>query len=479
MHSGKFKSGLVLFSFIAIFATVSAARADGDPVKGRKAIAIRMDELDGQIKKLDAEIKAEEAKNEPDETKLQSLNDQRSKLQGEFNTYRHKSKAADRKYDKVVRDETNAEKQQQIIDETAAELKKGVESGTLSQDQIAELQQKIQDATAEKKRLLDRVARKEKQYKKKVGEDMPDRCEAPLYWNDAAKSCLPKCTPPAVLNEKGECEVPRKVASDEDKKKLDECYTKDEKPIDVQMYAHFSLGKSEVPTGSTVPGDADLQSVFETNATAVQKALVDGGYSKIWKLDSTGYASRVRGKTRTPAALSDERAKNATTSFTAFLKTPLEGEPRITETADLEKTNSTPDKIELGPNWTPDDYKVKSRRKITDKNRDALVTKYAQAILASKDPTPVKVIVNGKADLEATKKKLAECCDMSEATLKYQPYQYTAIKVYGAKFTPNTEACTTKADQVVNTVSSKTLPTEGDGGTLLHEEDFKNGGNAN
>jgi len=498
MRSGKFKSGLVLFSFVAIFATVSAVRADGDPVKGREAIAIRMDELDGQIKKLDAEIKAEEAKNEPDETKLQSLTDQRSKLQGEFNTYRHKSKAADRKYDKVVRDETEAAEIDQELATKLDELKKGVEGGTFSEKKIKKYQRDIQKLQKRKEFLVGedgRVSRKEKQYEKKVHEDMPDRCRPPLFWNNEDRLCLPHCDPKTkvVNKETKECDAKcdgdliqtadrkscmckvagevetngkcSKVLPDSEKQKLDDCYLPVEEKPTATMYVHFGLGDDGIPDVWKGSNNVALKKTFIEYGDAVRKALTEGGYAKIGKLEATGYASRVRGKTRTSEKLAEARAKRANTELTGFLALPSDESQPVGSLSNLNLTATPASPAEIGPAWEPADYQTLNRRVLTDRNRDRLLTNYAQAmqkryddaIKAHKTPDPTPVLVPG--DLEATKAKLAACCGATEATLKYQPYQFTEVKVYGVKFKPDLEACVKKSEEVANQTASKSLPT--------------------
>lgn len=255
----------------------------------------------------------------------------------------------------------------------------------------------------------------------------------------------------------GESPVPwvaPKTLTDDQKRELDSCWIKSDKPAGKPVVAFYSLGKDELPDGASLGDPKRLEELFEKSANEARRALFDGGYGKIAKVEATSSASQVRGKTKTPEQLANIQSGNATSQLLALIKLKnTENGPVIGELKSLESTVHHAGKITIGPKWVPADYVKLSKVKVTD----AALTKAAEAIINSPDHTPIKVMEGSVADqLRGTKEKLRECCDMNAATLKYQPYQFTQIKIFGAKFAGNSETCIRDAKQIAAQRSVKT-----------------------
>jgi hypothetical protein len=219
------------------------------------------------------------------------------------------------------------------------------------------------------------------------------------------------------------------------------------------MFAHFALGKSDLPEVLKEPNDSDLDGSFIEHGDEVRKELTAGGFDKIGDLKATGYASRVRGKTKTSTALATERGKMANTKLTGFLAMQTDEGKTFGNLVGMAPSSTAAKNVEAGPASKPGEYAVLSKKKPTPADIDAVATKIFERTGEYKDETPVR----GK-DLDETKKRLKACCDTNMATLKFQPYQYTKIEVFGVKFNASLDACVAKSKSIMSGSSTQVKP---------------------
>lgn len=445
MHSKKISHVLFALTIACSFTAAGVSFAEEDPpVQGVEAMNAKIKELEDQKAMVKAKIESlrQEKKAGGDWRKIDpqitDLSNQLITIDQEKAPYVRKLKAGERKYGKVVRDETKIEE----LTEQAKGWVKEMEGKTPAQQEA--LMEKVRLNRDEVHRLQARIKRKEKAFEKKIGEDMPERCDDTEVFNTKTRKCDPKV-------------APRKTLTDAEKMKLDECYTKGE-ALKKKVISHFSKGQEILKKNSPVIAERPIRDAFEGDVQDVINEMQASGVGKIWKVEATSYGSRVGSKTRKADDLSLCRSENALSEFFGVLA--VDHGMLAAKTNDFEGKTVLPKTIEIGSKWTPGDYDVKAKQKTTPEG----VKKVAQEILAGSDPTPVRATGGTPAEnLEQTINNLNACCSTNQATLKYQPYQYTEMTVYGAKFTPTSEACVTKADQVANTTTAK--PVESDQGT--------------
>ena len=427
MHSNQ------VFSFMMVFALTGAIGAPafsyaGDDPKGAAAMNARVQEIEKDRRASAARIeelrKTRDQKNPvPYDREITALRNHLLELQTEQQELTHKLKAGERKYNKVVRDETKVEELRAEVAELEAILP------TAKKYDVSVIKEKIQFRKDEIERLEKRVGRKEKAYNRKLGDSMPSR--------------KPDETPPAPV-------PTRKTLTDAEKMKLDECFAKGE-ALKKKVVSHFTKGQDLLRKNSPVTEELPIRESFERDIQSAYKEMQDSGMSRIWKVEATSYGSRVGlSKSRTADQLSKSRSSNSINEF--FSTLAVDNGLLDLKTKEFEGVSQVPDSIEVGPKWTPGDYAAREKRATNASE----IKKAAEAMLASGDPTPVRAVGGTpEENLQKTIENLTRCCSANMATLKYQPYQYTELTIYGAKFTPSSEACVTKADQVANTVSAK------------------------
>jgi hypothetical protein len=497
MHSNNFRSGILALTLAAVFAFPMLARADGDKPVGKDAMNSLIEALvntvipeeTAKITKIqnDKSITDEDERQRQLDAAQAELDADKAKLA----QLTHDSRAGERKYDKVIRDEKTIAEEQAKANELAKKLGDANTAGTISAEDAQEMRQQILDLNADVVRLQKRIGRKEKAYQKKIGAEMTARCASPQVVDPATNTCkscavfevytdhpetdteqfrLATCerkvckTKDEVLNKvTGICALPppppKKTLTEAELRALDACYVKDFKPVG-KVTTFFTLGKSNVPEGSKIANDANLEDVFDASANSIQSKLTAGDYGRIWKLEATGYTSRVQGKIKS-AELAEERASNASAALTAWLKFPDDAtkNPSISETGDL-KTNVTKrtrdSDAETGPAWVGSEYTSLSNKKFTLAQLQAAAKKAAARIFNDKkDISPVR-----GTSVDETYKNLMACCSANLATLTYQPYQFTEITVYGSRFSAQAPGCVEAANKISNTTKTKEVPVE-------------------
>jgi hypothetical protein len=512
MHSKKFLRGLLVLSLVATFAIPSVVIAAGDPpVRGAKAIREKVENLQGEIERLNAELAA--TKRDPDATAddVQRIQDEIDAKNSQLGPYLHKKTAGERKIRKVLRNEKAIAVQKKIIKDSLAELSKN--AGTMSKTERERLQNKVQAAVIETKRLQDQSGRKKKQYRRRIGEAMPVHCTEPEVRDPKENKCVP-CgekevyTPAADPNGEATCvakvEPPAPQASavppvvtttptkplPEDNysslRKHDECYTPvnaDQTPLEMVVY--FEYGKHTTPDLASNPKEGSnrdlLKRAFLAHGDQIRSELLQAGYDKIGKLDATGHASKIGGSgANSPnAKLAFARADEADTALLGFLSLPSNDEKPVGSIVNLASNQTPAVPVGQGPKGTSKDYQMLEGRKVTSKDIEAKAKEILHACETGAGKNPVCVPDPKEPDLlKSATKKLTECCSANQATLKYQPFQYTEIKVYGVKFKPDLPACTQIAKGVSDATVTKPVDEEpvNDAGTVEKVQDSKTSG---
>lgn len=508
MHSTNFLRGVLVFSLAVLIALPSRGFADDAP-DTKASLEVRTGEIVAELQKLSDELNAADSMKFSDEDAknayLKERNDKITTLVDELRSDKHKLNAAVKKYNKAVRDEAGVANQQKVIDDSLAELKKGVESGTISKDREEELQQKIQDAKGEQARLTARIARKEKQYRNKVGEDMPVRCTEAGEGRDEAmnrcrtcsvfetarddgttKTCVQKVCKDASqeLNQiTGECQAAcvatevhdsqtgkcvAKTAQDTRKRKIAACWdTSEAASTKKKIYSLFRMGESSVKLKTSENADIPvvnaedpaLTAYFQGQVSQADQAL--GDYGRVSKVVATSYTSKVpyvKSK-QTDARLAKLRSQQSIQNLFAELSVDHSrtvGSDRDPRPADLDYASDVKEPsvktVSVGPKWTLGEYERLVRKKVSP--NDLLGA--AKAILKNPDPSPVKATTGTSEErLTKTVAALKQCCALNQATLKYQPYQFTELTVTMPKFTPG--ACTLDSRKIAGSTSAKTV----------------------
>jgi len=210
-----------------------------------------------------------------------------------------------------------------------------------------------------------------------------------------------------------------------------------------------------------------LAELFEKEVASIAKDLTSDSYGKIGSMRVTSYTSKVKftKSNRTSQELADLRNKGAGNALfdELFLQSNIAREDAklmsgTGASATFDREDTVPTEPSVGSDWRGGDYGAKEKLKVND----ADIQKAAEAILASKDPTPVRVTSGTKEEnLVATADKLRACCAYNEATLKYQPYQFSEVTVTLPKFDPTLATCTkVSATQINTAVGEKSIQPE-------------------
>lgn len=268
MHSKKFSRGVLVLSIVACVAAPIGAFAEESPIAGKKAMTDRWNQLNAEVEALEARIDAEEAKKSPDEALVQSLQDQIDAKETEMGSLKHDLTAGSRKYAKVVRDEKEIAKQQKIADEASAQLKDSEGASLLK---IAKLRGQRDAAQGKIARLKNRIARKGKAYKKKLGEDMPVRCQAPEARDPGTNTCRVCAVTETVNADTNECVAKTCPKAEELNATTGACQA-----ICTDGEDRLSSGKCAAKCGEKQARDAKTEQCVAKELTAVEKRQLAG-----------------------------------------------------------------------------------------------------------------------------------------------------------------------------------------------------------
>jgi hypothetical protein len=369
------------------------------------------------------------------EAKLNALKDESRGLKLRLQKAGKKSAKIDRDTAKIAANEKKIEQLQ------------GLKAGK-SAEEVAVLDDEIRGYNADNDSLRAKIKRKGKAYAKKTGETIEESRGS----NVVQPVVLPK--------------IQTTTLTDEEKRGIDGCWTPSDKPIGKTAVAFYSLGKDEVPDGAHLGEPEKLEALFEKSADDVRQALYDarsGSTAKIARIEATSSVSRVRGS-KSAEALAAQRSRKANNRFNAFLKNPKEG-LAVDELNSFESKVGKGRTTVQGPEWKPADYANLSKKKVTNEMLKKAATDIVDGKIGSMvkgkfvpDYTPARVDVGTREEqINGTIEKLKDCCGTNAATLKYQPYQFTQIEVYGATYTPFAETCVRSTAQVGTQVGTKSV----------------------
>jgi hypothetical protein len=352
--------------------------------------------------------------------------------------------ASDRKYRKAVRDEEK-------VEDLIVDIAKAQQDEKLSEEQRTA---KIEGLQSQILALKDRVGRKERGYERKVGEEMPGSfgtrsTRSPGGDEEAPGEKVSKVPSLEIDQPKPKLDpyLNKNPVTDREKMKFEECWQGSARPTETSVFAHFPIGKSEIKRGGKSEED-QLREIFDRDVLKVLDEMKSAGNQRVHRIEATGFASTIPMRSKSLEMLSLERGDFAASNF---FSTAGVDQGHLEMKAAGYETRVVPSKSPVvGPAWTPSDYSKLKATKVTDQDLRAT----AERILASSDPTPVKV----EGNVEATIERLKACCSSSLATLKYQPYQFMELKIYGARFTPNSQSCIERSAQVSSDKAKPNIP---------------------
>lgn len=446
MHSKMFRSVLLSTLVISLLSLPMHVRADetvGIPEIQENYIRLvtQLDTLDSLI----VEIRADKSLSTRERgIKITQLQNQRSAIAKEASTEKWRMKRSQKNFEK-------AEKKQGQVEELEDQINKLSDQVTAAignDERVKEIQTEISKLNDQLKAKRAAVNRREKRYEKRVGEPMPAvgrKAKAAKIAEEVTAAIQPidenmRAALKANTSQMGQSSG-HSEATDREKKKLPECWPASEKQTKTSVFAHFPIGKSELEKAGSGPEEEKLRALFDQTVMASLDDVRNQGNERIAMIEAVGYASTIPMRSKSNDQLSKDRAQFAVNNFfsTAMIDADAPGLQApgyttwVTESSDAVG----------GPKWNPREYSsLKKNTAVTESD----LRKAAEAVLASAEFTPVKV----EGDVDATIAKIKLCCSANHATLKYQPYQFMELKIFGTKFTPESPECIARSKEIAD-----------------------------
>lgn len=199
-----------------------------------------------------------------------------------------------------------------------------------------------------------------------------------------------------------------------------ECWTNSEQPLEEVLALALDTGRDDIQ-------DGEVQSAAEQVAALIDK-MKAAGYERIGKIESVASTSTIPGRTTSNEALQKKRAEAGRNRFNSLLVLAKKFDPMSPNYASSDAQNIP---IEQGDAWKAEDAKTLKGKPVSDADLDRRIEelkKYAEAAKgaagAARYATPI-------TDRETLKRL---CKD--QYALKYAPFQYVKVLVYGSKFEP-------------------------------------------
>jgi hypothetical protein len=348
------------------------------------------------------------------------------------------------------------------------------------------------------------IAKKAKRYKNKTGDDLRcgDGQEMNTVTNHCRTACTDK---QVVYPVTGECEVkckPDTETRDEKTRLCDKnvvipeiselrknaaCYGK---KFEKKIYSLFKKGESDVvlrnntdyadePRVKANPvnggtADPDLTGYFEHQVSKLTRALIPN--NRITSIETTSYQSKIgylpkkdaKGKLIKGAGDAQmltnahERSKESVINLYAQLGIGSDDEkeagrkvPPLSEgwvrPAGLDYgehiTEQPIDKVSVGPTWTAGEYERLDKLPVPTgpAGEKMLEDKAIELIKIGVSPVIAKMRYYSKDpkgdQVKATANNLRLCCSASQAKLKFEPYQFTEMKVTIQEYDRNLPGC--------------------------------------
>lgn len=452
MHSKMFRSVLLSALFISLTSLPSLVRAE--QTRGIQAIQenyIRLVTEEEDLSKLIEEIRKDKKMTSDErERKMSLLEGQRRAVAKEAKSERWRLKRSQKNFEK-------AEGKQEDVDAMTAEINAlAASSSAATPERRDEIQKEIVELSDRIKNKKEAIARRTKNYEKRSGGKMP------AVGSEATKVAEPSNETEKVTTEKSVTPVEKSstgigensansVASQADLKSFAECWTESRKAAETSVFAHFPIGKSELTRSGNSKEEDELRDIFDQTVLKSLGDVQKAGDQRISMIEATGYASKIPMRSKKSLdLLSLERGAFAVDNF--FTTAAVDKGYTELKTPGF-ATHVLPARAPIGgPAWNPGEYEsLKQNTKVTENDLRAA----ADRVLASSDFTPVKV----EGDVDATMEKLKQCCSANRAALKYQPYQFMELKIYGSKFTPSSPECVVKSRGVATTTAVKATET--------------------
>ncbi len=433
---------LLLLATAYFYPVVNTARA-GDNPKSRESVEANLKSLREQ--KATAQRKLEKARIGGGseelitslEAEVESIDRRIGDASGTLRFGTRVTKDVNRKYRKIDK------KFENIEEAKAAQVKARAAGDT---EEVERLDLIIKDNERAINNKESSIAKKREKYQKRFYEKMP------------GKHALPDIEAPVIPESKIE-----PTLTNTQKKEIEGCWDLDSVQTK-EFYVFYPLGGNSVQTSSKIRAipvaDDQFTRDLESQIPELSDMLRNSESGKISNLEVTSYASKVRGRKGDEGqkALSTSRNENALRAFNTLLL--LNGHINAglktgNEPKEFKQITVVPDQPEIGNPYTGD-LAALSKKKVPESSGKArwdIIRKYATMIKNNGDPTPVKK--SDESSVEDIMKELEKCCATSEATLKYQPYQYSKITATLPKFSPNLSTCVKDQKKVSTNTGEK------------------------